>query len=274
MNKIISTQLEWKYSPKEYFEEPISLSFDGGNIEINEGTVLAVIDLAVYQSNEAIRDELTRKIESRFHAVQLMTHKGYDLTNASRTDIREDGTRHHYLEVQSIAMTVTMGTPDMVLTDKNGKVVSDTKRERLDKQEWYASLVNKHGSSDSTLKHMLESYKASVSDPGNELVHLYEIRDSLAERFGSKKRAVNQLSITSQQWDEIGELANFRPLKQGRHRNIWGQSKNYSLAFGPRFTNRCLLLPNVSISSLNLTDPNANHRLADHLKSASNSPSI
>jgi len=218
MSKIASTQLEWKYSPKSYLEEPISLSFEGGTLEINEGTALAIVDPTVYQTNEALRDELTSKIESRLHAVQLMTHKEFDLGKASRTDIREDGTKHHYLEVEPAVLKVAMGAPDIVITDKNGEIVSDTKRERLGKQEWYASLTDKYRASDSTLNRMLESYNASVSDNDNELVHLYEIRDSLVVRFGSKKCAVNQLGITAQQWDEIGELANSRPLKQGRHR--------------------------------------------------------
>lgn len=218
MNKVISTQLEWKYSPEKYLEESISLSFEGGTLEINEGTALAIIDPIVYQANENLRDELTRKIESRLHAVQLMTHKEFGLTKASRTDIREDGTKHHYLEVEPIVLKVTMGTPDIVIKDKNGNIVSDTKRERLNKQEWYASLVDKYRSLDTTLSQMLESYQASVSDPDNELVHLYEIRDSLVNKFSSKKCAVSQLGITTQQWDEIGELANYRPLRQGRHR--------------------------------------------------------
>ena len=59
---------------------------------------------------------------------------------------------------------------------------------------------------------------SSVKDPDNEFVHLYEIRDSLSERFGSKKSAIKKLGVTSNEWDEIGKLANALPLKQGRHR--------------------------------------------------------
>ena len=50
-----------------------------------------------------------------------------------------------------------------------------------------ASLVDKYGNSDVTLDQMLKSYQNSVKDPDNEFVHLYEIRDSLSERFGSRK---------------------------------------------------------------------------------------
>lgn len=218
MSKIVSTHLEWKYLPENYIEKPILLSIQGGTLEINNGTALARIDHAVFLANETLRDELTRKIQSRLHAVQLMTHKEFELTKASRIDIQEDGKKHYYLEIEPIAMKMTMGSLDIIVKDKNGNIVSDSKRERLNKQEWYALLVDKYRSSDETLNHILSSYQASVSDPDNELVHLYEIRDSLANRFGSKKSAVSQLGISTQEWDEIGILANSQPLKQGRHR--------------------------------------------------------
>jgi hypothetical protein len=57
-----------------------------------------------------------------------------------------------------------------------------------------------------------------VKDSDNEFVHPYEIRDSLSERLGSKKSAIKKLGVTSNEWDEIGKLANALPLKQGRHR--------------------------------------------------------
>lgn len=218
MSKILSIELEWKYSPEDYLEEPISFAFEGGTLEVQKGRALAIIEPKTYQADDTLHDELTRKIENRLHAVQLLTHKKFNLSKASRTDIREDGTKHHYLEVDSIVLMVSMGSPDLVVKDKDGNIVSDSKRERLDKQEWYASLVDKHRSLDLTLNQMLDSYQASVSDPDDELVHLYEIRDSLSNKFGSKKSAIKNLGITTHQWDEIGDLANCRPLKQGRHR--------------------------------------------------------
>lgn len=218
MSKIVSTQLEWKYSPDNLVEGLIFISFEGGTLEINNGVVLAIIDHAVYKANENLSDELTRKIKSRLQAIQLMTHKDFELSKASRTDIQEDGKKHYYLEVEPIEMKVTMGSPDIIVKDKNGNIISDSRRERLNKQKWYALLIDKHRSSDETLNHMLNSYHASVSDPDNEFVHLYEIRDSLANRFGSKKNAISQLDISTEKWDEIGNLSNNYPLKQGRHR--------------------------------------------------------
>ena len=65
---------------------------------------------------------------------------------------------------------------------------------------------------------MLKSYGDAVNDPGNELVHLYQIRDSIAKQFGGESRARNVLGISQRQWSRLGKLANDEPLKQGRHR--------------------------------------------------------
>jgi len=32
MSKVVTVQLEWKYSPETYLEEPISISFEGGDL--------------------------------------------------------------------------------------------------------------------------------------------------------------------------------------------------------------------------------------------------
>ena len=59
---------------------------------------------------------------------------------------------------------------------------------------------------------------ASVRDPANELVYLYEIRDALSVKFGSDRGARIALAITSSQWSRLGQLCNDEPLRQGRHR--------------------------------------------------------
>lgn len=218
MCEIVTVQLEWKYTPDTYLEEPISISIEEGDLEIKDGIAVAKIDPTLYHANDSIRDDLTRQVESRLYAVQIMTHKDFDLSKPSRTDIREDGKKNHFLEVESCVMTMSVGMVDLIVKDRDGNVVSDIKRERLDKQKQFAYLVDKHRSSDATLDQMLISYQKSVKDPDDELVHLYEIRDSLFEKFGSKKNAIKKLGLTNNEWNDIGKLANALPLKQGRHR--------------------------------------------------------
>jgi hypothetical protein len=46
-----------------------------------------------------------------------------------------------------------------------------------------SDLVEKYRKNNSTVSSLVKSYQASVNDPDNELVHLYEIRDALSEKF-------------------------------------------------------------------------------------------
>lgn len=187
MSKIVTVQLEWKYSPETYLEEPILISFEGGDLEIKDGVAIAKINPDLYHTDSSIGEDLTRQIQSRLHAVQIMTHKDFELSKPSRTDIREDGKMNHFLEVESCVMTMSVGAVDLIVKDKDGNVISDTKRERLDKQMRFASLVDKYRNSDVTLDQMLKSYQNSVRDPENEFVLLYEIRDSSPRGLDQRK---------------------------------------------------------------------------------------
>ena len=62
------------------------------------------------------------------------------------------------------------------------------------------------------------SYSRSVSDPSNELIHLYEIRDTLSQHYGGEQKARAALNINHAEWQRLGVLANVEPLEQGRHR--------------------------------------------------------
>ncbi len=218
MSKVILVQLEWKYSPKTYLEEPILIEFEAGELKIGDGVAIATINPKAFYVEESIRDELTRKIECRLHAIQIMTHKDFELSKPYRINIEEDGKKNYFLEAESCIVTTSVGTVDIIVHDKNGNVISDSKRERLDKQHKFATLVDKHRNYDPTLDQILKSYQQSVKDPNDELVHLYEIRDALSNKFGSKAKAIKVLRLTEERWDEIGKLANNLPLNQGRHR--------------------------------------------------------
>jgi hypothetical protein len=70
---------------------------------------------------------------------------------------------------------------------------------------------------------MLRSYQCSIADPEDELIHLYEVRDSLSSAFGDKSKALRKLSITEPAWKRLGLLCNVLPLSQGRHRGYVNQ---------------------------------------------------
>lgn len=215
---VVSVQLDWNYSPATYLEEPISLPFDGGIILINDGKAVTVLEPSFFEANKNIGKMLNQLVENRLYAVQILTHRDFELSGPTRVDTLDSGKKVHYLEVQDAVMLTSIASVDLVVKDKDGNIISDSKRDRLKKQQWFAEAVSRYRAGDATLDHMLKSYQMSAKDSGNELVHLYEVRDALTQRFSSKKNAVKELGIENKVWDEIGEIANALPLKQGRHR--------------------------------------------------------
>jgi hypothetical protein len=71
-----------------------------------------------------------------------------------------------------------MGTPDIRHTDALGNVVHDSRLERIERRRSLAKLAAR-AAGDPVVDSILRGYSAAVNDPGNELVHLYEIRDAL-----------------------------------------------------------------------------------------------
>lgn len=217
MTDVVEVQLEWKYSPQNYFEEPILVKQIGFELSISDGVVLARVDPLFYSQKPKSREYLTKLIESRFQAVQLMSHKDFNLSKPCRSDLRKDGGKNVFLEVEPIVVKTSVSA-DIIIRDKDGNIVADTKRDRLQKQKWFSETVSKYRDVDPLLDQMIDSYQMAVKDSKNELVYLYEIRDALAKRFQNKKTAIKKLNITEKEWETLGRLANVEPLEQGRHR--------------------------------------------------------
>ena len=210
--------LEWRFSPSGYFEEPITISRDHYTMTIADGKVEAKIDSSVYDGNPSIRKMLHDSLNDRFLAVQLLTHRAYELSKSTLTRVHPDGRKHVLLEVETSYHAVSSDTLDIRVLDKDGNVVSDSRRDRIEKQMSVADLVETHRASDAVLAALLQSYGSAVRDPNNELVHLYEVREALSTRFGGEKAARAELGITRSRWSRLGELCNDEPLRQGRHR--------------------------------------------------------
>ena len=191
---------EWNYEPKDYFEDTFIIEYDNCTIEIKSGIAKAQISPIHIDNADEIINKLNQDLESRFLAVQVMTHQKFKLCKPSRYDLRKDGTKH------------------IIRDDKDGNLISDTKQERIDKKKWFSETSAKYRCKNHTLNQMLNSYSSSVSDPNNELVHLYEIRDAVSKEFGGESNSRSKLDITKNEWSDFGLIANKKPLLQGRHR--------------------------------------------------------
>lgn len=209
--------LEWRFTPKDYFEDEIRIEREGSVVLINAGRIEARINPAVYDQTHKMRDFLHQSLNDRFLGVQLLTHKPYTLSKSTMCRLHPDGRKDVTIFPESGVMTITGGSVDLVVKDKDGNIVSDSRRDRVEKKKELAELAETY-SSDPVAGSLLDSYKAAVNDPENELVHLYEIRDALSKLFTGETRARKALGLSSSEWSRLGQLANNEPLRQGRHR--------------------------------------------------------
>ena len=215
MDVIIST--EWEFSPSNYFEERVVIEWDTYTIVIDNGKVEARIDASVYNLDSKTLDKFHDEVNSRFLGMQVVTHKSFTLSKPVHLyKLYSDGRRDVTVFPQPAVVTASAAIGGVVITDKNGNIISDSRRESLEHKKRVAELVTKHHQ-DQTLKLILLSYDRAVNYPDTELVHLYEIRDTLKQVFGSEKKAREALSINKKDWSSLGKLANDEPLHQGRH---------------------------------------------------------
>jgi len=214
--------LEWKFWPPNYFEEAIEISRQDYTMTISDGAVWARIDSEIYEAIPSMRQQLHDSLNDRFLGVELLTHRAYELSKSTMTRVNPDGRRDIFIELETGRMLLSGGTVDIRITDKDGNIISDSKRDRIEKKESLAELVAAYRATDSFLASSLRSYDAAVRDGSNELVHLYEIRDTLSVRFGGEAAARAALGISSSQWSRMGQLCNNEPFRQGRHRGKTG----------------------------------------------------
>ncbi len=210
--------LEWTYTPADYFEQRIVVERNDYIMTIDDGSADAKIHPAEYDGQPNMRDKLHAALNDRFLGVQLLSHKIYELSGASKYHFHPDGRKDTTVFPEGVALTLAVGTPDIVVRDKNGEIVTDSRQDRIEKKKELADLVETYRSQDQVVASMLASYQAAVIDPDNELVHLYEIRDALSSKFSSDGAARQELGISTKEWSRLGKIANYDPLRQGRHR--------------------------------------------------------
>jgi hypothetical protein len=120
--------------------------------------------------------------------------------------------------VGSAALSLSAGRADIVATDLTGKVVRDTRAERIgDTNRCWSRLRRVPGAHRCCVAF-------SRATPGRFPIlrmsssTLYEIRDALSQHFGGEDLARTALRISKTEWQRLAALANVEPLEQGRHR--------------------------------------------------------
>jgi len=210
--------LEWLFSPPNYFEQTIELTRREYTLRIESGKVEARVDSLAYDANPNYRLALHESLNDRFLAIQVFTHRTYNLSKPTMYRLHPDGRRDVTVFLEGVQIKAIAGSLDVLVKDTYGNIITDTKKDRIEKNEQVANLAEKYCKTDQVLAALLNSYAAAVRDPDNELVHLYEIREAVSQKFGNESSARDALRVNRSDMSRLRQLANDEPLNQGRHR--------------------------------------------------------
>jgi hypothetical protein len=179
MSKNTKIILDWNYSPKDFFEKKTEIDTNQYEMVIDNGKITVTLDGETYDDNPSIREQLNSFLEDRFLGAQLVNRKPYELSKSSLCRIFPDGKKNYEASVETLGVVVSVGTLDVIAKDAEGNIISDSKQDRINKQERFAELSAKYRRLDTTAEGILVSFDKAVRDSVNELVHLYEIIDAL-----------------------------------------------------------------------------------------------
>jgi hypothetical protein len=215
---IVQTILDWTYTPNDFFETPVERQTSDFELSAADGKITVHLHPPVDPVPDTLVESVNVYIDAIFKARAMRTHHPHTIDGPGICHLRDNGGRDFIVKVKPIAVIASMGTVDFIATDASGKVIADSKAERISRDETFNRLFEDASAKHPLVTALLTSYQAAIADPENELVHLYEIRDALRDHFGSIKQAKIQLGITDADWDRFNALANDEPLLEGRHR--------------------------------------------------------
>lgn len=211
------TELEWLYRPQDFFEAAYRHADGDRDVLIEGGRVVATLAVPQNPVDEDLEKRIGAYLAAIFLGRQMQTHRAYEL-EGPRIYQHANGRKNVTIRVGVAASVTSVGQPDIVLRTATGVVLRDTKTERIAEHTKLIDAVAPKATRSPALRELLTSYSRAVSDPSNELVHLYEVRDALVKYYGGEQNACAAMNITRSEWQRVGVLANVEPLEEGRHR--------------------------------------------------------
>lgn len=211
------TELEWTYEPTDYFEVPYHHSAIEYKVLVGGGHVLATLTTPTVPVSDQLDQQIRAMIDGIFLVRQVQTHRAYTL-QGPRTCQYSAGRKDVSIRLGGVSAVATAGQVDVVVRNAAGEVTRDSRSDRIEGRKTLLDSIAPKVVHSQLLRSVLDSYSRSIADPSNELVHLYEVRDSLSAHFGGEQQARDALQIEKTEWQRLGVLANVEPLAQGRHR--------------------------------------------------------
>lgn len=209
----------WRLTPSDFLPADEQFWVGGYAFRLYDGLIKTKILKEGDKVSPTILAEIEKHMRFYLDAVQLEQHRFYRVRLDSVVD--RQGLR---VFPEPAGEAEGCASVYVKVIDVDGAVIYDAKEEKrrvrqeqICRLQQRAELLSKH-QDDRCLQAMKRSYEAACADPSNELVHLYEIRDSIVWRFKGKADACQSLGIDEGFLDSLHKTCNDRPLAQGRHR--------------------------------------------------------
>ncbi len=213
MTQNLQVIFRWVYTPQDFFEEKETVLLPDCEPIIENGHVAVMMNLDESSNLPEIQKEIEGHLKSFFEGSSLFIRKKFHLQHNRNETIYPDGHKNFSILLEG-SFTPTGKLRGIM--DRDGRIIADTKQEILAQQRELASLAVKYRQ-DPVADRLLTSHQKALSNPGTELVHLYEIRDALCKKFSGKISACDLLGLSGDRWDRLGKLANSLSIRQGRH---------------------------------------------------------
>lgn len=218
--------LQWAFTPADFFGDPLTIRHGECTHAITSGRVEARVPGNLDDpETAALVQQLKEALPGRFLAAQLVAQRPYELSEAGVTELRSDGTQTIHIEPRTGAVVIKGYAPHVVITDAEGTVKYDSKAESTERMKSLVELLGKHFTADAVLASMMRSFGAAMRDPGNELVHLYEILEAVKGRGLISRDEEQSLGVSARALRRFGPLCNDEPVRQGRHRGAYAGSE-------------------------------------------------
>ena len=212
------TTLEYEYEPVDLFEDTYSTARQDFTVSLANGVATVTLTTPSDPVPELVEEAARSAVIGLLRLRQFQDRRRFDVKEPKTVHEYSDGRRNTAIGVGVGALIVTGFPAEFIITDPAGNVVRDSRAERIAEETRRLESLGPKLARSPLLSALVESFTASIDDPENELVHLYEILDAVATAFGSQTRARDALGITKAEWSELGRLANNEPLLEGRHR--------------------------------------------------------
>lgn len=215
MNKIIA---EWVYEPKNYFENIIVVEEDKLSLKISDGIIELILNN--YKTvPEDLHNQYEDFVKSYFYKRMLEVNKKFYIKAASKKEINNNGNVIISPKLEPMRISVSFSAnAHIIKKDMDGNIIYDSKVEEEKEQKKLLDKIQSSVSKEKIVSKILNSYNSALSNPANELVYLYDIREALKFYFGNEQKARTALNISKKDWSEAGRICNDLPVKQGRHR--------------------------------------------------------